>query len=607
MDEGQRQHKLIEAVAPVADHGHQPQHRPAMRPLVSPAYKKPYTDIIDHENLFPRGFKVPKFTLFSSEASQSTIEHIGRFTIQCGEASGDDNLKLKLFPSSLTGIALTWYLSLPQNSVYSWRQMEDFFHTQFYRCELEVSMADLSRLAQKPGESSEAFLARFQRARLKCRVSLQEQEFVKLVLNEDVQKKAASHGTYYNDPNFDLDMAEVVTDKPVVCPDLIRPTHQPETSVRHYVNKAKETMEVDADPFPTVSVSVNVPDLRSVARNRYLPYAQRNLAVKDLRWVIEAQRSRHSRSVRSDWQRPGGQGRIIVTKNFSPESTKPHSTGTRSPRMIKPPLRSPFRRWEKVNHPKFPTQNPRTLRPHQPTKRNMVWVRKEKKEVATHTLLEEEDQSPASPKVASVIVGADDMLKATFEAQEQSENVGNGGKAKVVSADDRPFSANTHLVEARYYKEDIGTIQFFGMDRHGKLIGITAVNRPSLSKRVVEEVCAVGTFEWIVMPFGLKNTEATYQRAMNAIFHDMIGKFMEIYIDDVVVKSHDEDDHLIHLRKAFEWMRQHGLKMNPLKCTFGVSVGNFLRYLVHKRGLEIEKNKAKAVIEAQPPQAKKEL
>ncbi|GKV42187.1 hypothetical protein SLEP1_g49624 [Rubroshorea leprosula] len=527
-------------------------------------------------------------------------------------------------------------------------------------------------------------------------------------------------------------------------------------------------------------------------------------------------------------------------------------------------------------------------RPRQPTKRNMVWVRKEKNETVTQTLLKGNDQSPTSPKVASVIVSQDGVLKATFEAQEQSGNRGaeskedgtirfgefsvnlsclvltlplvfqtnkeeepivcefpeqieeeaiivpaqddkivsekpeekmarhirplyinahmdgtpisrvlvdngaavnvlptcmlykigkslddlvhtevtisdftggvnrlrgvlpveltvgnktlmsaffvvdtvatynallgrdwihsswcvpsslhqklifwNGSKAKVVSADDKPFSTNTHLVEARYYEEDIGTIRFFGMDRHGKPIGITACSRPSLSTRVVEEVCEeadqgdeitleeldlaqaklddlkaevqdpleeinlgsesepkvtfisgslelqtrdqivrllhefkdyfawdylelpatpkdeypmpitdllvdgvarhkilsfmdghsgynqifiidadvpkmafrcpgdVGNFEWIVRPFGLKNAGATYQRAMNAIFHDMIGKFMEIYIDDVVVKSHGEADHL--------------------------------------RGLEVDKNKARAVIEAKPPQNKKEL
>ncbi|OMO91548.1 reverse transcriptase [Corchorus capsularis] len=81
---------------------------------------------------------------------------------------------------------------------------------------------------------------------------------------------------------------------------------------------------------------------------------------------------------------------------------------------------------------------------------------------------------------------------------------------------------------------------------------------------------AIGNFEWVVMPFGLKNAGATYQREMNAIFHDMIGKFMEVYIDDLVVKSHNTLDLIDHLRRSFERTRQHGLKMNPLKCAFGV-------------------------------------
>ena len=79
------------------------------------------------------------------------------------------------------------------------------------------------------------------------------------------------------------------------------------------------------------------------------------------------------------------------------------------------------------------------------------------------------------------------------------------------------------------------------------------------------------------MPFGLKNAGATYQRAMNSIFYDMIEKWMEVYIDDVVVKS-TFDEHLDFLKKSFKRMRSHQLKMNPLKCVFGVFVGNFLGF-----------------------------
>ena len=94
-------------------------------------------------------------------------------------------------------------------------------------------------------------------------------------------------------------------------------------------------------------------------------------------------------------------------------------------------------------------------------------------------------------------------------------------------------------------------------------------------------------FEYLVMTFGLKNAGATYQRAMNYIFHDLIGKLVEIYIDDVVVKSKSAGGHLEDLRQVLERTRRFGLKMNPKKCAFGMSAGQFLRFLVHERGIEI--------------------
>ena len=88
---------------------------------------------------------------------------------------------------------------------------------------------------------------------------------------------------------------------------------------------------------------------------------------------------------------------------------------------------------------------------------------------------------------------------------------------------------------------------------------------------------SLGMFEWLVMPFDLKNTGATYQRVMNAIFHDMLGHHMEVYINDIVVKSKKVVEHVNHLRKSFERMRLHQLKLNPQKCALGVQVINFFR------------------------------
>ncbi|KAK1629530.1 hypothetical protein QYE76_003845 [Lolium multiflorum] len=118
---------------------------------------------------------------------------------------------------------------------------------------------------------------------------------------------------------------------------------------------------------------------------------------------------------------------------------------------------------------------------------------------------------------------------------------------------------------------------------------------------------SVGLFEYVVMTFGLKNAGATYQRAMNYIFHDLIGKLVEIYIDDVVVKSVSTDGHLEDLRQVLDRTRKFGLRMNPKKCAFGVTAGQFLGFLVHERGIEIGLKSQEAVRTMKPPTTKKEL
>ncbi|KAI5338702.1 hypothetical protein L3X38_017974 [Prunus dulcis] len=87
----------------------------------------------------------------------------------------------------------------------------------------------------------------------------------------------------------------------------------------------------------------------------------------------------------------------------------------------------------------------------------------------------------------------------------------------------------------------------------------------------------------------------------------MAEQDIHLYIDDVVIKSPEEGNHVASLRKAFLRMRQQKLKMNPKKCVFGVQAGNFLGFLVHQRGIEVDRNKAKSIIEALPPRNKKEL
>jgi hypothetical protein len=117
----------------------------------------------------------------------------------------------------------------------------------------------------------------------------------------------------------------------------------------------------------------------------------------------------------------------------------------------------------------------------------------------------------------------------------------------------------------------------------------------------------IGLFEWVVMTFGLKNAGATYQRAINLIFHELLGNTVKVYIDDIVVKSAEFSSHIADLRKAFDKMRRYGLKMNPRKCAFGVSTGKFLGFVIHEHGIEIDPDRIKSIRNVGPLTCKVEV
>ncbi|XP_070035361.1 uncharacterized protein [Nicotiana tomentosiformis] len=116
-----------------------------------------------------------------------------------------------------------------------------------------------------------------------------------------------------------------------------------------------------------------------------------------------------------------------------------------------------------------------------------------------------------------------------------------------------------------------------------------------------------GTYCYRVMPFGLKNAGATYMRAMTNIFHDMIHKEIEVYVDYVIIKSKKQSDHVGDLRKFFQRLRRYNLKLNPAKCAFGVPSGKLLGFIVSQRGIELDPSKIKAIQELPPPKNKTEV
>ncbi|KAM1395390.1 hypothetical protein FF2_030850 [Malus domestica] len=226
-----------------------------------PKFIHPYPAYVETFG-YPKGFKIPDFSLFAGESSLSSLEHVAHFTAQCEDVNSDFH-KLRLFNFSLTGSAFAWYINLPPNSVQNWEELVEKFHEQFYRPGMEMSVSSLARMAQASDESPMDYLTRFKSARNWCRVPLPEVEFVRLALNgldveykkkflgvnfrdmyelaqhveqydyllrEEKTSKTPTRGTIYKNPTVNyastedecvsVDAAEIVIDKPYICKAL---------------------------------------------------------------------------------------------------------------------------------------------------------------------------------------------------------------------------------------------------------------------------------------------------------------------------------------------------------------------------------------------------
>ena len=116
-----------------------------------------------------------------------------------------------------------------------------------------------------------------------------------------------------------------------------------------------------------------------------------------------------------------------------------------------------------------------------------------------------------------------------------------------------------------------------------------------------------GLYCYKVMPFGLKNTGATYQRLVNKIFSKQIRGNMEINVDDMLVKSKQELAHLDNLKETFATLKQYPMKLNPSKYAFGVASGKSLGFMVSQRGIEVNPEKVQAILDMASPKTVKEV
>ena len=170
---------------------------------------------------------------------------------------------------------------------------------------------------------------------------------------------------------------------------------------------------------------------------------------------------------------------------------------------------------------------------------------------------------------------------------------------KACPKDEFPLSNIDLLVNSA-----IGNSMFSFMD------GYSGYNQIRMTARDAEKTAfrtLIGIFYYTVMPFGLKNAGTTYQQTMTAIFHDMMHREMEDYVDDIIVKSKTKARHFQVLEEVCERCRKYKLHMNPMKCAFGVSTRKFLGFLVHHKGISVNPTKATTIATMKRPATVKKL
>lgn len=146
-------------------------------------YKKPYPEQYDAVP-YPRGYKVPDFPKFNGEDGRTTLEHVGQFLAQLGEAGSYDAYKIRMFPLSLSGTAFSWFSTLAPDSIHTWSQLEHKFHEHLYTGDNELRLSHLTSVKQKHDESVTDYIMRFKDTKNRCfSVVISEKDLVDLALD----------------------------------------------------------------------------------------------------------------------------------------------------------------------------------------------------------------------------------------------------------------------------------------------------------------------------------------------------------------------------------------------------------------------------------------
>ncbi|XP_050902315.1 uncharacterized protein LOC127112536 [Lathyrus oleraceus] len=251
--------------------------------LRRPNYTSPLSEYVLQTEL-PMGYKIPKFTKFSGDTSESTIEHIARYMTEAGDLANSENLRMKYFPSSLTKNAFMWFTTLPPNSIDTWPHLERLFHEQFYMSQTKISLKELASIKRKFTELIDDYLNRFRLLKSRCFTVVPEHELVEMAaggLDYSIRKKL--------DTQYLRDMAQLA--------DMVRHVERSKFEKARanknykkervaYIEVEDEESKISNDPYGLEEFEVDLAELKEAP-----PYACKLLTPSNGRNPVETEKN----------------------------------------------------------------------------------------------------------------------------------------------------------------------------------------------------------------------------------------------------------------------------------------------------------------------------
>ncbi|GKV49801.1 hypothetical protein SLEP1_g56532 [Rubroshorea leprosula] len=536
---------------------------------------------------YPAGFRIPQLETY--DGTKDPDDHLHAFYSCMQAQNASDALMCKIFPSTLRGNARTWYYSLPPRSISSYTEMASAFATKCSsRRLIRKTMSELMLVKQRDGESLKNFMSRFNDAVLEVN-SFDQAVGITAVISSLSHERFRDSMLKHPATTFSerAEQPRFVREQGPQPQGVRNPPNRQEVKHQNRAQKRKfDDAEWKNQPITFTSIDLNTvvtphndPLVTSVTINNceydgpIYGFNNQSVPVEGVLTMNVA----------------FGSGRSYVTPSVRFLVVKMASSFNV---VIGRPTLTEIRAVVSQSHlcMKFPTLTGITmLRGNQ--------------EIGTRLSPDERTELIAFSELTKMFLHGPQQICREFPLRFLNINSAPIHKKPVVQKW-RLFGGERLTV----IKEEVEKLLQAGFVRRVDCCEWVANPVPMAPEDEEKTSFYAGNeiYCYVMMPFGLNNAGAIYQKMVTIVFQAQIGRNLEVYVDDIVVKSLKARDHLTDLEETFNNLRKNIMRLNSAKCIFGES-GKFLGFMVSRRGIEVNLEKIKVVAKMEPPKSVKDI